>query len=532
MDFLNADEQYPAYSIPHGIHRRSDPGAGAFTYYHSRATKAKSDITPGEELFVSYGDKWFLHRKDRLGPIPIAGDHDLADGLYRKFRQLGTKLDHAPSNPTNQQRGFFVGSSNTVDEKRKTNDVPNVENDAIGGNVPQPTRRSRFTAMTEELWDTFVLNTAWDDSPTMAALPPKEEFDALNTQTVLNLKKSKMFRDAEWLRKNGVCADTMYMGESTIRQAGHGAFASRRLGQDTIVLPIPLIHIPDRKVLNMYAFLSATDEGLKGDLSRPQRPQLLLNYCLGHRESTLLLSPYGPVFNLINHNQTLANVKLQWASPQRSQHNPNLLKLNTTGLGEVKFSQLAMELVAIRDIEPGEEIFLDYGDEWEAAWQQHVKEWKPVEGADTYVSAFEMNQKVDHVFRTEFEQMRNPYPPNLILKFHKYFRNDEKRRTWLEQHPLPFTKPLNLWMESRSLRCDVLRYSLVGKRVLYTIAIPRNDDDDTWVLLEDVPQEAIFFQDRPHTTDIFLENAFRHDIRIPDEMFPEQWKNLLSPTLG
>lgn len=529
MDFVNADEQHPTYSIPHGIHRKSDPGAGAFTYYHSRATTAAGTITPGEELFVSYGSEWFLHRKKLLGPIPVTGDHDRADALYRKYRHIVNKLDEKiTAGPRKKIRGFFVDQ----DDEKNNNDTADVDKGTA--NVPPPTRQSQFSEMKEELWETFVLNAAWDDSPTMAAFPSKEHYDAMNTQSVRMLKKSQMYRDKQWLQENGVCADTMHLGESTIRQAGHGAFASRRLRKDAIILPIPLIHIPDRKVLNTYGLIVASGQPLKGDISRPKPAQLLLNYCLGHRDSTLLLSPYGPVFNLINHNQTLANVKLQWASPQRSQHRPDLLNRNVSELHDLKFSKLAMELVALRDIEPGEEIFLDYGDEWEAAWQRHVAEWKPVEGADTYVSAFEMNQQVDHQFRTEFEQMKDPYPPNLMLKFHKSFLHHQERRTWLQLHPLPFNNTLNEWMESRSVKCDILRYTVVGKRVLYTIAIPSTDDTNgEHVLLEDVPQEAIFFQDRPHTTDIFLENAFRHDIRIPDEIFPEQWKNLLSsPTFG
>jgi len=34
---------------------------------------------------------------------------------------------------------------------------------------------------------------------------------------------------------------------------------------------------------------------------------------------------------------------------------------------------LSFEYVALRDIEEGEEIFMDYGEEWEDAWEQHVK---------------------------------------------------------------------------------------------------------------------------------------------------------------
>ena len=51
-------------------------------------------------------------------------------------------------------------------------------------------------------------------------------------------------------------------------------------------------------------------------------------------------------------------------------------------------------------------------------------------------------------------------------------------------------------------------------------------DDGKWKVFDDIPQEAIFFQDRPYSTDMFLENAFRHDLRIPDSMFPEKWMNV------
>jgi hypothetical protein len=36
-----------------------------------------------------------------------------------------------------------------------------------------------------------------------------------------------------------------------------------------------------------------------------------------------------------------------------------------------------MELVALRDIESGEELFLDYGDDWERSWQHHLETWQP-----------------------------------------------------------------------------------------------------------------------------------------------------------
>jgi hypothetical protein len=59
MDFINVDEgKASRESVPQQLHRSKDPGAGAFTYYHSRMAEAATSIEPGQELFVAYGDHW------------------------------------------------------------------------------------------------------------------------------------------------------------------------------------------------------------------------------------------------------------------------------------------------------------------------------------------------------------------------------------------------------------------------------------------------------------------------------------------
>jgi len=50
-----------------------------------------------------------------------------------------------------------------------------------------------------------------------------------------------------------------------------------------------------------------------------------------------------------------------------------------------------MDIVATKNIERDEEIFLDYGDAWSEAWNRHVRNWKPPPDADKYVSARELN---------------------------------------------------------------------------------------------------------------------------------------------
>ena len=66
LDFQNIEEGRGVQSIPVGMHRAKDPGAGAFTEYHSRFATAKTDIEAGAELFVSYGRNWYVTRMMRI----------------------------------------------------------------------------------------------------------------------------------------------------------------------------------------------------------------------------------------------------------------------------------------------------------------------------------------------------------------------------------------------------------------------------------------------------------------------------------
>jgi hypothetical protein len=47
-----------------------------------------------------------------------------------------------------------------------------------------------------------------------------------------------------------------------------------------------------------------------------------------------------------------------------------------------------------------------------------------------------------------------------------------------------------------------------------------------------LPQEAVFLVDKEYTSDEHLPNSFRHEIGVPDDMYPDQWKvaNQKDPT--
>ncbi len=60
IDLVNVADWQPTHSMP--LDRRHDPGAGAITAYDTRWTTALRKIRTGEELFVDYGDQWYVQK--------------------------------------------------------------------------------------------------------------------------------------------------------------------------------------------------------------------------------------------------------------------------------------------------------------------------------------------------------------------------------------------------------------------------------------------------------------------------------------
>jgi hypothetical protein len=268
--------------------------------------------------YVDYGEDWFKMRPF-LGPIPLHRDLGRANALFRKFMH--------------------------VVEATKTLGV----SDAIH----------------EEIWDIFIRNTTYTRSRVLGSFHhhDPDELKLLmkepNTD-IKALRRKQAIRTREWLQQHGTCGDHLRADMSTLRQAGRGAFATRDLPRGTIVAHLPLIHIPERRRFDMYKLDDENDDGER----HPKRElgklpeQLLLNYCYGHRDSTLLLCPYGPIVNHVNHNQTMVNVRIQWADPARGNQMMHLLEepLETGLQKDSKTAKLAFEMIALRDIAENEEV--------------------------------------------------------------------------------------------------------------------------------------------------------------------------------
>merc|ERR1712194_616961 len=149
--------------------------------------------------------------------------------------------------------------------------------------------------------------------------------------------------------------------------------------------------------------------------NRYTKPDLVLNYSFGHRNSTLLLTPYGAMVNYINHKSANdgdgPNVRIQWPDREMVAHKPewltkdlDFLRDSTDKIG------LSFDYIALRDIKEGDEITMDYGDEWDNAWKEHVANWVPPEDADGYLHSSKFETKY---LRTPQELLDDPYPWNL-----------------------------------------------------------------------------------------------------------------------
>lgn len=144
------------------------------------------------------------------------------------------------------------------------------------------------------------------------------------------------------------------MKESTIKQAGNGAFARHSIAEGEVITSSPMLNTWGREMLEMNA------DRVEHDVTDKQ---LIYNYHYGHPNSTLLLFPLTRSIG-INHKSTAhssdpcgmgPNAKLRWSPTHKKtqyylQRHINDLKENED------HATLVMEYVATRDIQPDEEV--------------------------------------------------------------------------------------------------------------------------------------------------------------------------------
>ena len=332
-------------------------------------------------------------------------------------------------------------------------------------------------------------------------------------------------RDPEWLVKHGICMDNLSAGRSKVSEAGRGAFANRFFPKGTHITSSPLA------VFHKDA-MHWKDENLK-----KKGVQLLLNYCYGHPRSSMLLFPTGNVVNFINHPpDNNPNVKIRWSMIDSAAYRgKDWTNLTPKELYSQPYLGLLVDYVALRDIYPGEEIYIDYGNAWQEAWEKHEKEWKPPPNAREYAPSYVMDD-VASIIRTTEEQLTYAYPNNVLTTcFYKYTPAENE----LQDESTTTTKK---WKLSKGIYeypnlypCKILKRAeqkISNKKTIhfYTVVMKnrpgKNDNIPKNHIVTHVPREAIRFKDKWYSTDQFLDGVFRHSIGALDDIWPKKWLDL------
>jgi len=307
-------------------------------------------------------------------------------------------------------------------------------------------------------------------------------------------------RSPEWLRKHGMCMDNILIQPAVDALMGRGAFASRDLKSGLLVAPAPL---------QMFR---------RSNFTKEMPEEILINYCFQPKGIDMLLYPYGAGVGLVNHSSKNPNVGIRWS--KSIMHHTQWLDLPLKQFWKITYQGgLILELFALRDIEKGEELFLNYGKEWESAWKKHVRTWSPVEGAGKYVYPADMNLNIP--FYTMEEQESNPYPDNLMIVCNtaNWIREENTIMKW--RKPRPGFQNLAI--------CYILERKETKAGFEYTVSLqfekgsnPVFDSSLPYIDTK-VPHNAISWVDKPYKSDMYLSNAFRYPIGLPDNLVPTQW---------
>lgn len=522
LTLVNARSVMGAIDSAGVIGRNHGPGAGAFSAYHDMTYVTEMPLEVGSEVFADYGDSYFRDRPDTYGMIPLEQEFGRADEILK---------------------GLW--------EALPDKDTP------IGDEW-------------QRLWD--AIRSLVEDERTRNALPSSvsEIKRAATRGTPYNFLRGDNPRSLDWLQSNGLCIDTLDVKPSSIPHAGRGGFAKRSFAAGETILPMPMMQI-SREALRIYK-----GEGDHG--AEVHTHQQLLNYCFGQKDSSMVLFPYSSTSSFINHGGKQASAHMVWANEETDVtgfHRDEWMKRRADELVQEEHTGLMMMLVANRPIVKGEEVTIDYGPEWEAAWENHLASWSEHDDpsqSHKALTASELNESEDRI-RTVFEEsyesvgtachysydssedkdeMAIHVQPGQELDGHEAlgFVYDEPAPEQLRSNLAYVEERATVWRDHggrATISGDNFRPCAVISRKegassnedLYTVRvfnsqngaghseqIPTNREH----YVKEVPRRAILFVDLPYTSSQQKESVFRHEIGFPgssDDMWPEAWKDLL-----
>lgn len=392
------------------------------------------------------------------------------------------------------------------------------------------------------------------------------------------------------LHQSGICLEgNIHLSIST--STGRGAFASRLLKKGSTVAPVPVLSLPreelrylrtqEWKKVDKWRIENNGSRGGGDEVILPPgmkwRHQLMLNYCFGHSNSSVLLFPYGPLVNYVNHAPSsepggeggvTANIGIRWSEKLNKANDLDPRTMSPSELWKRPSPEgLVMEYFALRDIQPNEEILIAYGSVWSKAWAKHEKQWKDdpnnkkIDGANAgghgndYSPAYIMEDVISNL-RTAEEQLLFPYPKNIFTACFYSYRRDESKggatstTKWTLNEATPWTMSRGLFDMMNLRPCKVIsrepakdrftseyndRQGPPSGKMFYTAIIQNRPDlpENEQIpkgekhIVSGIPREAFRFVDKSYTSDEHLEGAFRQNIGLEETgVFPEAWLDL------
>jgi hypothetical protein len=487
------------------IKGKDDVSRAAVTQYYNLTGRATEPVKPGMELFASYGDSW-----------DTAADED-------EYQEKVTRKDYANADKVLQKILDYF--------------------DKFGSDMSDQLKDAVLDFMLDTVLEAAEPKRAKVIRSLIPAHPGKLQ-RVKEAGGTFQYRNRDLVKSPEWLEKHGMCVDNLRVGPSTIPDAGRGAFATRSFKKGDVVSPVPMVPILQEEVLEMFETVEVYDEKLrktvrKHDGSKPIGYQLLYNYCFGHPESSLLLVPGAPMVNFVNHaSKDQANVKLEWSEHEHIGTDQVLQETTLDAWSVSETPHIMFNLVATGKISPGDELFLDYGENWAEAWKEHKKTWKSSDDSKSPLRAVDTRSLYkDSPYPTDIKQGKNPYPEGVVtacfIDTTEEVRDGEPRRNERDQEILKWHGPhtYNEIAGSHLQICDVVSREQVEesgvKSYKYTVLTKIKDGPKSRsVQVKNVPHAAITLVDRPYTTDMHASNAFRHWIGIDDHLFPQAWRNL------
>lgn len=477
--------------------RTNHPNTGANTFFEGLSFQTKKDATieVGDEIFVDYGASYFHGREEKWGTLfPTKEDYDTANSILESFINEWEEED----GPIQSEQAA-EDWRNIHAQLQKGEYVPNKDD---GGDEEEEEGKKKEKLKTQQR---------------IAFALPKSIRDITHVSRIGTARHSvpESTKSIEELQEHGLCLDNLRKGKSNLPQADNGAFATNNLVKGSVVVPAPLVPIK-RDLLHVHY------HGQEKTEERVDTEQILLNYCFGHPESSLVFFPYSSSVHYINHDGVNPNAYLKW-----SQSDMNSKEILQKDVDDV-YTGLILEVVALRDINIGEEVTIDYGPDWQNAWHDHVDSWSLSKGEieinpQSVTKIMNVKSCDKKPIRTIEEQNEEPYPSCIRTACFSPSLNEQLNVTW------SYTKT-----DYENIRfCDITERIYNNDNYWYTAKIyPQEHDQDEKVdtnaehVMTFIPHQAVFFIHDEYCSDIHLDNVFRQPIGVPVGLYPEKWLDM------